>query len=814
MANKEKRLELSLGIDTEGYGERISYLKNLVRKNGALVKRQGHRAIYRFESEELLPLRINGIFTYGGYLIVHAGSSLFRCLSDFSEVVPVLTGDPLPDKRSSAFSLDGLLIIECQGAYVYDGTTVMSIDKRQDLYIPKTTVGIRNINSGVLASSYERKNILTPKRINTLLGESSTEKVSAFILDSEVVEGSEVNVKVQVRLKSTPSEIEGEELECTSYVGIDAEGNEVLGIANVIFNVSSYRDGATYRVSEPITDENGNEISIRTSDGEVYSYKTILWFLQISGKVLRLNMELIPPYPNEDNIEVTFSSKEAVSLTEIENMGIISCKGGENVLALCFGNGEIYYTSKDMGTRYLPDVNKIKVGTASTKIQRLISLQNGYIGAFTNEGFYKIAMVEGAGEEGTYKTGDCLSLASPYGVGCVGNEPLALAGDGVYGVKSLSGYQDKSIYLEKRSSKIDTLISSFTRDERENAHMTALGNTLYLFIGDKALVTGRELRSKESAYATEQYEWYLLDNMKIRCSTAVDTTLYMGREDGTILTFYEGYSDVDERELSYDGLEIWTREYLGNTAFVTPYLSQIKNGDLLSGSFPVKIGEVACSDGRISLSYNDLFYSNGEIRLFENESICLYRDKEKIYEGKIASIDKCTCELTFDISCEDGTYELYIINENAEYEIELLKDAFFARDKDRYIFVPSVDNVKITRKQPICASLTVSQVQLGDSKKLKMADHVLIKPIKSTQGNIKISIESQRGASKRELRLAQELSLDRLSLESFSLEKQFDKSYTLPFMIFTEDFVNIEIEADSCLPFGIEWVNVGWKGEK
>ena len=816
MARWEKELKLNSGMKTDGYGEKIAYMKNLYEKNGALVKRQGLNALYRFISDELLPMRINGIFAYGDYLIVHAGSLLYKCSRDFSLVEPILMdGVTLSDEKSSADSFNGLLFIKCKGAYIYDGEKLFSLEKWDNIYVPTTKTGIRNTKSSVSSKEGEKPNLLTPKRINTLRGEKNEDRVSSFMLDSAVLKGSSAYVTVKIRLTHTPSEDEGEStLEETSYIGIDSDGNECGEIATVKFHIKSYNSGNVYLINEPIVDENGNEISIKTSDGNIRAYDKLPWSLQIVDRELRLNMELIPPYQEKDNIEVFFSSNMIPSVLDVKELSVITLKGGEGALAFCLNNGEVYFTSKEIGCGYLPSDNKIIIGTASTKIQRLISLQNGYIGAFTNEGFYKIGMVNEEREQNAYKTGDTLSLASPYAVSFLGSEPIMLSYDGVYSVKSVNGYFDSSIYLEKRSKNIDSLIASFTKEEKENCHMTALGDMLYLFIGNKALLTGVELRQRENSYSIIQNKWYLFDNMKARCSLAFENGIYIGRENGVIATFSDAWQDREEMTLSYEKMELSLVELSDKTAIITPYLSLIENGDMASGSFFVKMGSVHLYSSKAQIDKDSLFFKDGSLKIYEGQNACLYQNGEKVYTGTILQMDLSNCVLSFDFEGNDGEYELYISDEKIEYEIEVLNDAFILKEQDGYLHIKELEKIKISKIKNIPISLIVNGIEISKGEKEKLVEEIKIKPTIETYGLVNVYLDGLRGRKKGEIRISKHFNLDNLSLDSFSLEKQFDRYYKAPVMLLTDSYIGLKLEVLENAPFGIEGIVIGWKGEK
>lgn len=122
------------------------YSENFVVDGGLLKKRNGWREVLNLDG------RINGIFEYGGYMLIHAGEKLYKysegeCHSVEADVL-------LPDEKSQAFDNDGRLFVVCKGLYIYDGEKLV-VATGENVYIPLVTL---------LGESHEPINALTAAR--------------------------------------------------------------------------------------------------------------------------------------------------------------------------------------------------------------------------------------------------------------------------------------------------------------------------------------------------------------------------------------------------------------------------------------------------------------------------------------------------------------------------------------------------------------------------------------------------------------------------------------------------------------------------
>ena len=162
-----------LGIERRGSPiltkeKRASHMKNLLCVDGINRKRNGWREIYHFRDGRDKDLKINGIYEYKGKEIFHAGEYLLN------GGIKVGT---LADKKSCGFENNGLLYIVCAGElFIYDGNMLKNAYDSVYSYIPLTTKNISPIGTESIAKEEQSPSLITPKRINTLIGDKSERK--------------------------------------------------------------------------------------------------------------------------------------------------------------------------------------------------------------------------------------------------------------------------------------------------------------------------------------------------------------------------------------------------------------------------------------------------------------------------------------------------------------------------------------------------------------------------------------------------------------------------------------------------------------
>ena len=183
------------GIDCRTHPTKVSLsrspdMQNMIcDQNDFLVKRTGWRTQAQFDAP------IYGLFAMpdGVGCAVHAGAKLYFRAPDGTQTE--LCAD-MNEAFSQSFTMKGVL-------YLMDGKTYRAVRKSSKntaweavsvsgtAYVPTTTISAAPTGGG---TSYEAVNLLTPKRINTFIGDGTATqfKVDATDLDETAVT-AEVN---------------------------------------------------------------------------------------------------------------------------------------------------------------------------------------------------------------------------------------------------------------------------------------------------------------------------------------------------------------------------------------------------------------------------------------------------------------------------------------------------------------------------------------------------------------------------------------------------------------------------------------------
>ena len=159
--------------------------KNIINKNGYNESRNGYKVL------NTIGTKINGVWNIDykdkELFVVHSGTMLYECSSDFKTFTNVLSG--MTDNRSKGLYINGYLII-------FDGTrTVVYGNFENELkakfldevgYIPTTSIARDSSGGG---TDYEKINLICSSRINMFLSEKDQKD---FILEESNIEKIEL----------------------------------------------------------------------------------------------------------------------------------------------------------------------------------------------------------------------------------------------------------------------------------------------------------------------------------------------------------------------------------------------------------------------------------------------------------------------------------------------------------------------------------------------------------------------------------------------------------------------------------------------
>ena len=446
---------------------------NMIRDvPGKVRKRMGYE-IYRSYNA-----RINGIFSFEGFTLVHAGTGLF-----VDGEVPQVIYSEMPDVRSTAYRLAGKLVFltgETMLVYTYSEVEGHRVQLASEAAtVPQVTVG-RAPNGG--GETLDQVNMLTPQFVDSFLSDGSAteyqlsffpltdDAVTAEILgmDNEWVQKTE-NVDFTVNRE-------------TGVVTFNAApaAPPVSGEDNVKIHAASVHEGYADRV-------NGCTFGI------IYGLRGASDRLFISGN---------KNFPNYD-----FFSKlrDPLYFGDVD-YGTIG-KEGVPITGYSIVDG-ILATHK-----------------AADDNERNCYLRSGQFSDndLTPTEFPVTQVIQGAG---------AISAQSFAYI----TEPLYLTKEGIYATTPYE-YNGK-LYSQKRSLYLDGKL----QQEADLSEATAIAwNDLYMLcIGDRVYILDvlQKDRSGVTRGSEYQYEAYYWTNVPARVWYKDDEHLYFGAENGVIYRFF------------------------------------------------------------------------------------------------------------------------------------------------------------------------------------------------------------------------------------------------------------------------------------
>ncbi|MBQ7907281.1 MAG: hypothetical protein IJ309_04825 [Clostridia bacterium] len=819
MERKILKLDLNLGLENENNGSltRASFLKNIILKNGASCKRPGWDVIGQLKDEDG-ELKINGIFPFveNGQeeLIVHAGTRLYKCAKDLSEIKEIAhEGFSIQDQRSQGVIIDNRLWLFGVGVpLAYDGELSLAVDGEKS-YVPTTRVGITDIYSGDMYKDLEKPNLLTTKRKNRALGKDTyrtLEKSPVISLDGDILWGKPIDVEVRLRVRAYG---DGVNENTSIYRGVNREGKEQNMVVVASFHLDSASLGATIKPSGPLYDEMGDEVTIKFEDETHYTYDTLPWYIRITGK-RQLTFDFDAPTPTNgvDNIEITFHSQsEEWDLSKIRLGVVTTTESGQDVAVLVCGDNLIRYTDYEKGMAYIPTANLLQIGSGA-QISAIVPVAGGYLGVFTENGFYKIKLPGGSEKSiSAYKSTDKVGALSQWCCMTVDSDTVVLTSSGVYGVKT--GENDEIVsQLYNRGTRIDNILNTFSREQLKGAVAAEHQGRLYLFIDGNVLVADSQKRStrKGLGSAAFEYEWWLWDTCPARVAVSAYNKLYMGREDGTIATFESQGADTHKRRFSEEALTLaFSHDEADRSVYVAS--DQPQNGTEARVSphrRRVAEGIKYLEQGLYSIPKDQLFDKNGALRVFEGDYYICKKAGAIIEQIKVLQVDPQACTLKCEARFTGENGYLYVpCDEKTVYTVKRETEGFSlwlgsegaVLKGDSLVFT-------LNEVREIECEIVSCPISLGEPIFRKNLWGVYVKPTKSTTGEVEVEIETLRGKSKEVLRLDTALDFEELDLGSLAFGGSFDRAVYVPFFERGVSYLTLTLRSRGKDDFGIEAV--------
>ncbi len=807
-------------------GRLFGATKNLIIDKDTARKRHGHKALTRLFDESLTPLKINGIFDYayerdGSPIkckIVHAGTNLYQLSDDFKDPqkIPLDTGITLKDQKSKAFISNELLFIIGAGdVLIYDGTLVKSAYKSPLSYIPTTSVGITDHRHEMKRTPNEGSNLFNPRRKNTMLGSGTkkdTDKPSIFLLDEKIAYGTRVIIEAKIR--TTTSDSEPDE-STTSYIGINEAGEEVSRVVTLRFERDNVTEADGMFLLEPVRDENGEIIKIKIGD-KIHDYMTMPFGFRIkNNNELVLSFETNPPVVGKDNIMVEYEADidygEIIKSAEL-GARTNGAKGGE-VLLLSFGENEVYFSDEKRGFFYLPSTNKITLGADGEKITSLIQLWDNVFGAFKENSFFRIKLNNSSqGGFEIYSSLDTVGAYSIYSSSLCDYDCLVFNKRGIFGVSDYKSSASTVSALLCRSNDINEILSAYSEEQKREALSIFINGYFYLFIGDDIFLTSTKQR--RGGALDYEYSWCRLTGIGASALAQIDGELYFGTKDGEIRTFFDGYYDLKEVKLTTDNLGLLINnegEFSALTLDKTE-LDSLENSFVRIGKHKRKITRCAIYKNGEIIMEDSFFDQNGAPAIFDGDTIAA-KGAHASCTTKIITTSPSQKSLKTEASLpffENESIEIWLELESFDYTLSKEELGYsLSLGTGKVMVNDDLCEITVLWHLPIACSYETSPILLSDKKAI--ISRAILELPQDSLGELNVEIKTSKASYKRQIALAEAIDFGKLSFNSLSFDKDFEKRISVPLFIRGADYLKVKLSSSTKHPLTLDGIAIEYK---
>lgn len=468
---------------------------NVINNDGYNEKRYGYDVL------NTIGTNINGVWNIdtnlGDLFLVHSGTYLYQCNSDFSEYTLILSG--MSNNRSKGIYINEYLII-------FDGVRPVVFSKFDGInyeakfldtcgYVPTTSISRDANGSGI---GYENINLICPYRINTFV--------------------------------SKP--IEGE---------LDNDGNP------------TYTSQSTFKLD----DTNLDEITLVQKMNANGGWDTVTEFTYDLAKGEVYFTPGTPPVTGRDNVSIKYKKEISDNVNKINRCTIITLYGYEGNGNRVFASGNPDLSNYDFWCEqenplFWPDGNFAKIGTEP--IVDYARLNDGTLAVLKKQSdtdcsvYYRSSNLLNEVEVFPLQDGvKNIGCISRHASANLLNDPLMLSSQGVFSIVGNNGEKyamQRSYYVNGKLLKEPNL---------EEAIGIAVDGKYYLGINNHIYIADSRYLSYPKHAKTEQfqYEWWYWENIPARVFFSWNNKLYFGTSDGKICTFGTTYQDNGKDFESY-----------------------------------------------------------------------------------------------------------------------------------------------------------------------------------------------------------------------------------------------------------------------
>jgi hypothetical protein len=476
---------------------------------------------------------------------------------------------------------------------------------------------------------------------------------------------------------------------------------------------------------------------------------------------------------------------------------------GEDILALSDGKCVCLCLFKN-GKAYAPLNLKIDLN----QVSGICANDGGAFTVLTDTDATAFKLTSSDGELKYFLSGYayCGGAINSRSVENVGTDIISLSREGVFG--SLG---------EKSRVRRGELVFPLLPKDLSGCISCEYNGCYYLFFDGKVLVADSRLKTYESNRldSSYQYEWFYLDGISARVVAKIDGDLLIGREDGRVVSFYDGYSDIYYENIgegSYlfdqndDGVSII---YLNKELNITAYDRLLLSGcyTLLSGVYDA----ISSGDNTTLYLNHDQFYDgNGNMKIFPCQGVYLMDSEGEITEATVIEADPYLHTVTVNVT--SGNYSMILHkNQDTEYILKNENDHYVILNRQgEYVKLFMTENAILTAKKstPVCVEYESAPL-LRDGEATRLYG-IEIELTKESEGTVSVEHETDKHKCLFSKNNAQAFHLDSLDFNSLSFNTSLKKKISLRTFERNFDYVAIKIKHSENCDFGLVGYSVSY----
>lgn len=769
---------------------RASNMSNFINEYGVNKKRNGWNELFRIEVDRV-PQRINGIFWYVNRdrkeMVVHAGTRFYRIKHTadkayvYEDITLSSTYAPakcnialLKDQRSQAFSNKGkMYIIGCGDYLVYgswdEGATyeLRRVVNNIDTYIPTTTISIDD--DSVLddtRGSLDDVNMLTPKRINQLLGSSEANKT--WTLDSESIdEGTDISIVLET--------IRDEEA--------------------VSVNISNSKEDKT----------------------KLYEGDTLVGSVDYEKGKITLTIKTTPQIENRDNIFITFEHSVEGYAERITNcnFGILFGVSGNTDRLFLSGNPDypnIDFHSEMDDYTYFGDLNSASMGSDSVAVNGYARLSDSTLVIYKEENgqeasiFYRTGVyqeyydnygnldnIRGIFPTSAGSIGE--GVVSRYACVNFGGDNIILSKNGVFGIVLANNVATTERYTRERSRSINERLK--THKDLSEAVGIVFKNRYYLAVDDVCYIADARFKytSEDDLDSSYNYEWWFWENIPARVWANIENNLYFGSASGSVCVFDDEYVDrtYQTSESGDLALDVAENKVIYNSNIDIGIAENDRITFSTEGMYALFLEGFTVSDNRLYVSDEEIMscYDNievyvdnvGDSGLKVNTPYYLYAvDKGSCCFGLI---DKNGIEQTisadgFRLHKYISRRELYITNvTGSDFQLKDYKTGAVMQISEYNDNLPTTPLASFVHRANVVAKWYTPIFDFGTNESSKTLLKMTISTEPEVNGKLQFGYETKSVDKLLNAKGINVFSFEDFSFENFSFDTGFASSYSV-----------------------------------